>query len=297
VKTTIRPARATDAGECGRIIYAAFTDIADRHGFSRPFPSPEVATGLATMRLTNPGFYGVVAEEAGNIVGSNFVYLRSPVAGISPITVDPAAQNRRIGRTLMQAVMDHATAQGKPSIRLVQAAYNNGSLCLYTTLGFQTKAPLSVMNGSPLNLHFPGYDVRRATMADLAACNRICHAVHGFDRGDELRDAIAASTATVVEHLGRITGYATGIAFFAHAVGETNQDLKALIGAARVFAGPGFLVPTQNYDLFAWCLANGLRLVMPMTLMSIGLYCEPDGAWLPSSIERLRGGHDVKIAR
>jgi hypothetical protein len=71
---------------------------------------------------------------------------------------------------------------------------------------------------------------------------------------------------------------------FAHAVGETNQDLKALIGAARVFAGPGFLVPTRNYDLFAWCLANGLRLVMPMTLMSIGLYCEPDGAWLPSIV-------------
>jgi hypothetical protein len=43
-------------------------------------------------------------------------------------------------------------------------------------------------------------------------------------------------------------------------------------------------VPTQNYDLFAWCLANGLRLVMPMTLMSIGLYCEPDGAWLPSVV-------------
>ena len=68
METTIRPARATDAAECGRIIYAAFSDIADRHGFSRPFPSTEVATGLATMRLTNPGFYGVVAEEAGNIV-------------------------------------------------------------------------------------------------------------------------------------------------------------------------------------------------------------------------------------
>ena len=51
--TTIRPARTTDAAECGRIIYAAFTDIADRHGFSRPFPSPEVATGLATMRVRN----------------------------------------------------------------------------------------------------------------------------------------------------------------------------------------------------------------------------------------------------
>jgi hypothetical protein len=32
METTIRPARTTDAAECGRIIYAAFTDIADRHG-------------------------------------------------------------------------------------------------------------------------------------------------------------------------------------------------------------------------------------------------------------------------
>lgn len=78
METTIRPWRATDAAECGRTIYAAFTDIADRHMFSRPFPSPKVATGLATMRLSNPGFNGVVAEEAGNIVGSNFIYLSSP---------------------------------------------------------------------------------------------------------------------------------------------------------------------------------------------------------------------------
>ena len=63
METTIRPARATDAAECGRIIYAAFTDIADRHGFSRPFPSPEVATGLGTMRLADPGFYGVVRKK------------------------------------------------------------------------------------------------------------------------------------------------------------------------------------------------------------------------------------------
>ena len=284
METTIRPVRMKDAAECGRIIYTAFNDIADRHGFSRPFPSPEVATRLATMRLTNPGFYGVVAEEVENIIGSSFIYLRSPVTGISPVTLDPAAQNRHIGRSLMRAVMDHAAVQKKPAIRLVQAAYNNGSLCLYTTLGFQTRAPLSVMQGSPLNQRFADYDFRNATTADLAACNRICHAVHGFDRGDELSDAIEPNTATVVEHLGRITGYATGIAFFAHAVGETNQNLKALIGAARVFAGPGFLVPTQNYDLFAWCLANGLRLVMPMTLMSIGLYTEPDGAWLPSVV-------------
>jgi hypothetical protein len=48
--------------------------------------------------------------------------------------------------------------------------------------------------------------------------------------------------ATVVEHLGRITAYTTGIAFFAHTVGETNHDLKALIGVAGGFAGPGVVL-------------------------------------------------------
>ena len=45
--------------------------------FRRDFPSPEVATGLASMLIGDPGFYGVVAEEAGTIVGSNFMDERS----------------------------------------------------------------------------------------------------------------------------------------------------------------------------------------------------------------------------
>jgi hypothetical protein len=35
-------------------------------------------------------------------------------------------------------------------------------------------------------------------------------------------------------------------------------------------------------EIFAWCLESDLKLVMQMTLMSIGLYSEPAGAWLPS---------------
>jgi hypothetical protein len=106
--------------------------------------------------------------------------------------------------------------------------------------------------------------------------------VHGFARSGELADAVDQKNAKVVEHLGRITGYATDIAFFAHAVAETNDDLKALIAAAPAFNGPGFIVPTRNYDLFRWCLDHGLRLVKQQTLMTIGLYNEPAGAYLPS---------------
>ncbi|MEO8428088.1 MAG: hypothetical protein ABI651_13340 [Verrucomicrobiota bacterium] len=97
-----------------------------------------------------------------------------------------------------------------------------------------------------------------------------------------MRSAIQQKTATVVECAGRITGYATAIGFFAHAVAESNDDLKALIAAATEIAGPGFLLPTRNSEVFCWCLSQGLRVTQPMTLMSAGLYNEPRGAFLPS---------------
>ena len=149
-------------------------------------------------------------------------------------------------------------------------------------LGFVAREPLSTMQGPALGVHIAGYGTRPATELDLGACNDICAKVHRHDRAGELRDAIKQSTATVVEHAGRVTGYSSSIAFFGHAVAETNEGLKALIGAAPVFGGPGFLVPTRNAELFLWCLEHGLRVVQPMTLMSIGLYNEPAGAFLPS---------------
>ena len=234
------------------------------------------------MLLAHPGFYGIVAQDDDRIVGSNFADLRSSIAGIGPISIDPQVQDQGIGRKLMEAAIDHLASTNVCGIRLVQSAYNNRSLSLYTRLGFQTREPLSVIQGPALNIKFAGYDVRPAGEADIATCNHLCRRVHGFERGAELREAIGAHTALVVEHLGRITGYATDLGFFAHAVAETNQDLKSLIAAAPAFQGPGFLLPTRNHEVFAWCLDSGLKLVMQMTLMSIGFYNEPAGAWLPS---------------
>jgi hypothetical protein len=182
----------------------------------------------------------------------------------------------------MQDVITRSHSRGAPGIRLLQATYHNRSLSLYTSLGFHVRELLSVLQGKPLNLRFPGYDVRPATAVDAAACDALCQDVHGFDRGKELTDAIGQGCAMVVEHQGQITGYTTGIAFFAHTVCRTNRDLQALIGAASEFGGPGFLLPARNHEVFAWCLANGLRVAYPMTLMTIGLYSEPAGAWMPT---------------
>jgi hypothetical protein len=76
--------------------------------------------------------------------------------------------------------------------------------------------------------------------------------------------------------------YSTLVGFFGHTVGETNDDLKALLAGAKEFQGPGFLLPIRNHELFRWCLEERLRVMQPMTLMSIGLYNEPAGSFLPS---------------
>jgi len=55
----------------------------------------------------------------------------------------------------------------------------------------------------------------------------VCQQVHGHDRAGELADAIKGGTAVVVERPERVTGYATALAFFGHAVAETNLDLQA----------------------------------------------------------------------
>jgi hypothetical protein len=127
-----------------------------------------------------------------------------------------------------------------------------------------------------------GIAVRAATEADLDAANALCRRVHDHKRAGELRVALQQGTATVVERDGRLTGYTTGIGFFGHAVGETAQDVQALIGAADTFSGPGLLVPTRDTALMRWCLESGLRIVQPMSLMTMGPYTEPRGALLPS---------------
>ncbi|HEX2647714.1 MAG TPA: GNAT family N-acetyltransferase [Candidatus Dormibacteraeota bacterium] len=278
----LRRARPDDAAECGRIMYEAFKSIADQHNFAPDFSSRDEGVAVAVALIAHPRYYSVVAELDGKIAGSNFMDERSTIAGIGPITVDPSVMNRTIGRRLMLDVMERARGQKFPGVRLVQIAYHYRSLSLYTKLGFDTRETLSAMFGPTLERSTPGYPVRPATERDVEQCDRLCHAIHGHDRDGELRDAVATGEARVVEHLGHISGYATWIGWAGHAVGETNEDLKALIAAATTFQRPGFLVPTRNGDLMRWCLDNGLRIASQATLMTVGLYNEPGGRWLPS---------------
>jgi hypothetical protein len=186
------------------------------------------------------------------------------------------------GRKLMEAAIDHFASSNVAGIRLVQTAYNNRSLCLYTRLGFQTREPLSVIQGLALNNKFAGYDVRPAGEADVAACNLLCRRVHGFDRGAELRRSDQRADYNRCRAPGPHHRVCDRPRFLCPCRRRDKPRLEIADCRSAGDSRTGISAPTRNHEFFAWCLDSGLKLVMQMTLMSIGLYNKPAGAWLPS---------------
>ncbi|MFL5820441.1 MAG: GNAT family N-acetyltransferase [Solirubrobacteraceae bacterium] len=280
----LREIREADRDDCARIVYEAFKAIADRHGFPPDFGSVEAAGQLIDAWLAHPDVWGVVAQRDGQVVGSNFLEMRTPIAGVGPITVDPREQSRGVGRRLMEAVLEQG--ERRP-IRLVQDAFNAASLSLYSMLGFEVKDPLVRIHGEPSANDSSSIAVRPFESSDMDGCAQLCQRVHGFERSGELREVERSPLQPFVGvRDGRIVAYATSITFWplAHGVAETREDLIGLLAEAqRSNRDPiDILLPIRDAELFRWALSAGLRVVKPMNLMALRDYREPAGAWFPS---------------
>jgi hypothetical protein len=97
---TLRRGKLDDAKLCGAICYEAFKTIAEAHHFTPVFPSVDVPVELLTWMLGHAGFYAVVAELGGKVVGSNFLDERNCIAGVGRITVDLSVQHNSIDSAL-----------------------------------------------------------------------------------------------------------------------------------------------------------------------------------------------------
>ena len=136
------------------------------------------------------------------------------------------------------------------------------------------------MQGAAIKKATPGYtSPPRAHPQDLPACNDLClpstattappNSPTPSTRHRPVAESQAASPPT------------PPLAFHGHAIAENNADLCALSPPPQP-RGPGILVPPRNAALFRWRLANGLQVTQTMTLMTLGLYNNPAGAYLPS---------------
>jgi GNAT superfamily N-acetyltransferase len=270
------------ANELGRIMYEAFAGINTRHGFPPDFPNVEVGQQVMQMLCARPDIYGVAAIDNGKPTGSNFVWTADPVAGIGPITIDPASQQRGIGRQLMTAVLDHAKSQGKEMIRLVQDSFNMTSLSLYSSLGFTVQEPLALMQSTDMKGDASG--VRPARPEDVDAMDALCQRNYKVSRRNELAGGFHAPFPPLVrERNGKIVSYLNP-GFIGHGAAETDEDALALIAKTKELPPPAhlFFAPLRQGTLHKKALASGCRMVKVMQLMSIGPYEDPTGTWMPS---------------
>jgi hypothetical protein len=107
--------------------------------------------------------------------------------------------------------------------------------------------------------------------------------VHGHDRNGELRDAIcrgqrargraSRSNRRLCDRVRATAG--TPLA-------ETNEDLRRCCPRPRPSWDWESSFQRAIQSSCAWCLEQGLQIVQQSTLMTIGLYNEPEGAYLPS---------------
>lgn len=290
----IRAMREEDVETCGRICHAAFGEIARRHNFRPDFQDVETAIQLMQALCESPRMFSVVAEDDGKVIGSNHLCEYDAIHAVGPITVDPNAQAKGAGRMLMEAVIERGKRNMRArddrlavGVRLVQDAFNATSLSLYTSLGFDVREPLALIEGELHGDVPPDVTVRAIKDDDYESCAELCRVVHGFDRLNELKHTPPFVTPFVAIRDGRITAYATApnIWTMNHAVAETKSDMEALLtGAAHLLEGQrvSFLLPMRQSRLFRWCLRKGLRVVKPLTLMSMGEYHEPRSCYLPS---------------
>src|SRR5690349_18783706 len=173
----IRPMREEDVETCGRICHAAFGEIARRHNFRPDFQDVETAIELMRALCESPRMFSVVAEDHGKVIGSNHLCEYDAIHAVGPITVDPNAQAKGAGRMLMEAVIERGKRNMRArddrraaGVRLVQDAFNATSLSLYTSLGFDVREPLALIEGELHGDVPPDVTVRAIKDDDYESC-------------------------------------------------------------------------------------------------------------------------------
>ena len=277
------PAKPEHVPELGRILYEAFKDISDRHGFPPDASSVAFGRMVIGMMVQQEEIYGVAAIEDGQMVGSNFLLASDEVGGLGPITVEVPLQGQGIGRALMKNVIDCAQQRNIEQVRLLQDSFNMASLSLYASLGFDTKEACALMQPAPASSEDTA--VRPVTEADLPAIEELSRRIYKVSRRNEVGALMQGPFLPLLrERGGRITGYFT-LGIIGHGVAETEDDAVALIGEAARRVPPEmarFFCPLGEGGFYRKLLKSGCRAIKVMNLMAMGPYDPPDEVWMPS---------------
>jgi predicted N-acetyltransferase YhbS len=211
---------------------------------------------------------GFVAMEAGRVVGTAMLTRFGNVANVGLVIVDPALRGRRIGRRLMQSVLD---AAADCECRLVATP---DGLALYRGLGFQPVADIAQHQGVLIAPTPPQAEIAWAgpdRLPDIVALDR---AASGTDRTPLIR-AICETGRVAMLRNGR--GFAVLRPFgrgevAGPVVAPTAEEARALLSFLFAARDGAFMrVDTETASgLAPFLAAHGLARVDSGLLMRRG---------------------------
>jgi GNAT superfamily N-acetyltransferase len=147
VTLAIRPARPEDY----EALCALFDELDEFHrqarpDFFRPFDGPPRARDVVERWRSGPGSTVLVAEARGEVVGLAVLLRRMPsgFAGavarggieLDNLVMRSDWRSRRVGRRLLDAVLDWSRGQGASHVEVAVHAFNRDARRFYKRFGF-----------------------------------------------------------------------------------------------------------------------------------------------------------------
>jgi GNAT superfamily N-acetyltransferase len=275
---TVRDATSVDRSATAEVIYNAFHQLDERHDVPAYMNSKEDANIVASHLYGIPKIHGYVAEDDGQVIGVGFLHdLGDAGMGISPLAVSPRAQSRGAGQAILDRMIERA---GGASIRLLQDAFNNATLALYSRYGFVVQEQVTCITGKPpAPSPSAGTGLAITHDTDPAGTSEALHrAIMGFNRP-------SFPTRPVMAHRGAdLAGFIAPGTEYPYAAADNEDTLMALIAGltAELNAPVTIAIPAAHPQTLRWMLDRDARVIRSMNLMVRGPYARPNGARLTS---------------
>lgn len=140
-----------EVGPVGDLIRLAFSEVADRMGFTRensPIYPAFIEDQRLLVQLDKPNAHCMGIREDGKLVGFVAVAPYRDSYEVARLAVDPAYRHRGYGRLLMDAACDAARGMGLSEIGLGVVDENTVLKKWYEAQGFAPGEPFSIPNAA-----------------------------------------------------------------------------------------------------------------------------------------------------
>ena len=280
-EVTYRPVREDEMAEAVELFLTSVADLYERMNSNAPLP-PRAYVELNYEHIRRTGIFQV-AELEGHLAAICHAVVRDSVWFLSGFWTLPALQGQKIGRPLLERVIDEGARNGARTF-FTWSSTDLQAMATYMKTGMLPGYQALTFTGTPRDLREP-----RAGYETVSLDGRAAHAIDEQIRETRRevdhkfwRDVLKAEARQVLNGDGRIVGY-----FYANngtigpAAWLDNKDADAvLLAAARLASTQAeqirLMVPGPNHAAINFALGAGLKLTAYAHLLTTAPFGQMD---------------------